>query len=502
MPYAIRRKGGQWEVYNEDTGEVRGHTPTRKRAQRMIEAIYANTGEAAAKSLPADDTVVIDGCACKALDGEGRVGGYLVLFGDPDATDASAHRDFFTPETDFGLDITAKSHVWYHHTLDRTLGNRRLGVGAMKVMDAGVWIEAQLDLRDDYERKIYDAVKAGKMGWSSGTVNWLARYERQPNGSRKIVAWPLGLDASITPTPAEPRTQAVALKSLAAKLMAEGDDESGGYAAGGGERPAGPEGRRPTGTPAVRPGDHVSWGDHEAPGAKATVKAGCGTYKSGTGEMAEVEPHDADHRPAGGTMKVMHSAMRPYRERHAMKGAYLGDTDETLAAAAVDRLTQMLLGCLWTLVLSDQYGSAELVDHVSGALDEYKAAVVDAVEAFLGRESPGDDATENAAAAKSLLQSARDRLHERLSLSDHSESVRAAVRGLALRFDRVTDSHAAKGRPLSRAAAEGLKSLASDVAALSERAAKAGRESPPPRAEILRLQAEFAEFDARCDGVL
>jgi phage head maturation protease len=163
-----------------------------------------------------DRTMVYFGGQCKALDDKGKVGGYLVLFGTADATDASEQRDFFTPETDFGLDLSTTSRMLYHHGLDGTIGAKSLGTGGagLKADATGVWMEGQLDLRDEYERKIHAMVKAGKMGLSSGTASHLIRREKQANGSNKVLSWPLGLDASLTPTPAEPRTQAVALKSL------------------------------------------------------------------------------------------------------------------------------------------------------------------------------------------------------------------------------------------------------------------------------------------------
>jgi HK97 family phage major capsid protein len=51
------------------------------------------------------------------------------------------------------------------------------------------------------------------MGWSSGTAGHLVEREEK-GASAHILHWPLGLDASITPTPAEYRNSAVSLKSL------------------------------------------------------------------------------------------------------------------------------------------------------------------------------------------------------------------------------------------------------------------------------------------------
>lgn len=155
------------------------------------------------------------GTEVKALGG-GKVGGYLVRFStanDPDLTG-----DFFTAETDFG-DFKA-APVLYQHGLDAKMGKRKLGSGDLKKDDVGVWIEAQLALRDDYEKAVYEMAAAGKLGWSSGTASHLV--ERAPEGkAARITAWPLGLDASLTPHPAEPRNAAQSLKAYMDMLTAD-----------------------------------------------------------------------------------------------------------------------------------------------------------------------------------------------------------------------------------------------------------------------------------------
>ena len=174
-----------------------------------------------------DEQIVTISGELKAL-GEGRVGGYLVRFGTPDETDLTG--DYFAADTDFDLDDGAgKSTVLYHHGLDATLKRRKLGRADLHIDDVGVWMEAQLKLRDEYDRAIYGMVEAGKMGLSSGTAPHLVEREEVGNAS-KITVWPLGLDASITPIPAEPRTSVVPLKSyldMAAPyvkaLLPEGD---------------------------------------------------------------------------------------------------------------------------------------------------------------------------------------------------------------------------------------------------------------------------------------
>ena len=165
-----------------------------------------------APEMDAEKSVIAFGHEVKAL-GDGKVGGYLVRFStkqDPDLTG-----DFFTPDTDFGEH--AETPVLYQHGLDPELKARVLGKGKVKKDGVGVWVEAQLQLRDEYEKAIYQMAEAGKLGWSSGTASHLV--ERSPEGkAARITRWPLGLDASLTPTPAEPRNAAITLKAYITEL--------------------------------------------------------------------------------------------------------------------------------------------------------------------------------------------------------------------------------------------------------------------------------------------
>jgi hypothetical protein len=65
-----------------------------------------------------------------------------------------------------------------------------------------VFIKHLLDLRSGYEAKLYGLVQAGKLGWSSGTAPHLVERKAIGDGRHQIEQWPLGLDASYTPTPA------------------------------------------------------------------------------------------------------------------------------------------------------------------------------------------------------------------------------------------------------------------------------------------------------------
>jgi hypothetical protein len=156
-----------------------------------------------------EKSVVYFGGEVKALP-DGRLGGYLIRFGNDQEPDLTG--DYFTKDTDFG--DTDKTDIYWEHGMDRKIGKRKLAKGELRIDDIGVWVETQLQRRDKYEAAIYELAKAGKLGWSSGTAPHLV--EREPVGKAwYIKTWPLGLDASMTVTPAEPRgTDIVPLKSL------------------------------------------------------------------------------------------------------------------------------------------------------------------------------------------------------------------------------------------------------------------------------------------------
>lgn len=155
------------------------------------------------------DTLVYQGGAVKAL-GNGRVGGHLVLFStaaDPDLTG-----DFFTKSTAFKLDKYPSPILLYEHAMDPKIGDREIGEAKASVDGVGVWVEAQLAMRDAYEEAIYKLAEAGKLGWSSGTAGHLVR-RKAVGKSYEVTSWPI-VEASLTTHPAEPRTSAVPLKSL------------------------------------------------------------------------------------------------------------------------------------------------------------------------------------------------------------------------------------------------------------------------------------------------
>lgn len=162
-----------------------------------------------------DDMLMTCGGAIKAIDGApGRVGGYLVYWGSEGEADLQG--EYFTPQTDLGIDWYPQRPALYHHGLDGTLKSTVVGViDTLKADETGLWAEAQLDLRNRYVAAIQDLIGRGVLHWSSGSLPHLV--ERVKGW---ISRWPI-VEGSFTPTPADWRqtTRIVPLKSLLANAL-------------------------------------------------------------------------------------------------------------------------------------------------------------------------------------------------------------------------------------------------------------------------------------------
>lgn len=147
--------------------------------------------------------------AVKMIDAEaGRIGGYLVVWGD--ATQRDLQGEYFTAQTDVGLDWYDQRPVLYHHGLDGNLKAAVIGVmDTLRHDEIGIWAEAQLDMHKRYVRAVQRLVDKGVLSWSSGSLPHLV--EIADDG--QIKRWPI-VEGSLTPSPAEPRhTDVHTLKS-------------------------------------------------------------------------------------------------------------------------------------------------------------------------------------------------------------------------------------------------------------------------------------------------
>jgi phage head maturation protease len=156
---------------------------------------------------PIKSVKVFQGSNLKAT-GNGVVKGYLVRFGN--AQDTDLERDYFTKNTDFGMEfVDGSSHklgLYYNHGMDPVVKTKKIGYGTIKMSDKGLWYEAQLDLADEYAKMIYDLAEKGKLGFSSGAASHMVDREKVGK-SYEIKRWNLA-EASLTPQPAESRNMA------------------------------------------------------------------------------------------------------------------------------------------------------------------------------------------------------------------------------------------------------------------------------------------------------
>ena len=130
--------------------------------------------------MSVDQSLISFGTEVKAL-GDGKLAGYLVRYGDPNTKDLTG--EYFTRDTDFG--DNSKADVYYQHGADKKLQKRKLAKGELTTDEVGVWIEAQLAMRDEYEKAIYALAEKGKLGWSSGTAAHLV--ERGKKGAANFI---------------------------------------------------------------------------------------------------------------------------------------------------------------------------------------------------------------------------------------------------------------------------------------------------------------------------
>jgi HK97 family phage major capsid protein len=142
-----------------------------------------------------------------------RIGGYLVVFGSPGMKDLQG--DYFTPQTDFGLDWYEKRPALYHHGLDGVIGTETVGViDTLKMDGVGIWAEAQIAKRNRYIDEIQGMVERGELSWSSGSLPHLVKR----GGDGQLKRWII-VEGSLTPTPAEPRLTDVSNLKAAYKSL-------------------------------------------------------------------------------------------------------------------------------------------------------------------------------------------------------------------------------------------------------------------------------------------
>ena len=188
--------------------------------------------DAKAISLTAD-TLVTFGEPLKTIELSetmARVGAYGIRFTDGSEKDLSG--EWFASDTDYGARHGDGAVMMFHHGIAEHPSWKAFtehtyaAVKTRRDDSIGIFVETVLNLADEYEKVIYDLVKAGKLRWSSGTA---AHMMRKDTKSGKILRWH-PIEFSMSPIVIEPRLPVIVpLKSLTARSTpnAEGKPEAG-----------------------------------------------------------------------------------------------------------------------------------------------------------------------------------------------------------------------------------------------------------------------------------
>jgi hypothetical protein len=188
-----------------------------------------------------NDTKIYFGDAVKALDENGRVGGYLIRFSQKPRPRKDLSGQYFTKDTYLGASDGNGVEAIFEHGFpvpaDRYI--KDVSAADMKALqelsertfaplktrrDAiGIFAETVLNLEDEYEKFIFDRVKANKIGWSSGAAGH--RVKIKPDG--EITHWTIA-EGSLTPRPCEPLNRCYEVKSLGelTYMTLDGDETS------------------------------------------------------------------------------------------------------------------------------------------------------------------------------------------------------------------------------------------------------------------------------------
>jgi HK97 family phage major capsid protein len=166
------------------------------------------------------------------VDGDvGWVEGVGVLFGNESQRDLD--RQYFTPDTDYGHAKGNMSDATLNHGIPMITGNTKSDevphprAAARKrfknpitteTIDTGILARHALDLKDSYEKWVFEETEKGTFKWSSGALGHLLDADEKTG---EIKRWIIG-EFAYTPTPAEPRLAAITpLKSYQTGFMSD-----------------------------------------------------------------------------------------------------------------------------------------------------------------------------------------------------------------------------------------------------------------------------------------
>ena len=233
-----RLMGAAWAALHEGYRGQRYEGPDKEAAIAKLKKLYKQEDmEPPGKSF-----------AVKMLsqDDEGAVvGGYLLLWGDPEHKDLQG--DYFTPETQLWLENYPQAPCLFHHGLDDTVGLAAIGHRTKAVPDdIGVWVEDWIDKSNQYWKLVEPLLEAERLFYSPGSARHLVDWEEDG----KLLSYP-PVEDTLTPIPAQHRLRPV--EQIKAAYKAAGLDLPDLDLPGIGKEASGDDGG-----PSCEPGDRLA----------------------------------------------------------------------------------------------------------------------------------------------------------------------------------------------------------------------------------------------------
>lgn len=158
------------------------------------------------------DSLINYGGAVKAMDG-GRLVGYGVTFGGRDM-----EGEYFHDKTYYGAHGGDGVDTLFHHCLpvkglseemNAEMSGHIFPAAKAKRTEQGILFDVIVDMADKYEKQVYAAAKAGKLGFSTGSPVHTVKYGQGGAIDRWIIS-----ELSFTPCPSDPRNRVAALKAF------------------------------------------------------------------------------------------------------------------------------------------------------------------------------------------------------------------------------------------------------------------------------------------------
>lgn len=442
------------------------------------------------------DTLIRFGGAIKALDENGRVGGYLVTFSDAERKDLDG--DYFDAKTYLGAGDGNGRDVLFHHGLPVKADLEHLSDHIFPPMkttrdDIGIFAEVVLDMADKYEKKIYELIKKKKLGWSSGAANHTVKREKDGYLKRWIIA-----EGSMTPTPAEPLHRVVPIQALKSLDLGSLEDEVETEIAGA---PDLTNESRPSRTLAAKLNQHIE--DLIETGRTRKQVIGQMADEAGISvEQVEKVLSEEGQRPSDAKLKAFARALdvdfAPLKAVASKIQSIKGMFEDTLSERGY---TSWQLWDVYSMTVKKLANAArstrqtgvkfDLDDMLDEATGEYVARLKTLVRSQIDEFSESEH--EDRFYLKALHDPKVDfEAMKNVDLSDHSQLAVNALRDILGRFRGAYENRVAANRPMAESHKARIEALIKDVGAIKSEMETLLQAAQPMATEQERREVESA----------